>query len=114
MQQVVQRHPAWSSSLSYNGPMGGDISWEGERIKDKDKPFDVIFEHGQNGGQVTTDSSTKTKSVSGDLPRVPVLVTSRDKGVCVSIPPDATNGWGRMTIHIEGRNSKAHIHWSVQ
>ena len=110
LQQTLQRHPAWSMYANYNGPLSGTITWEGERTKDKDKPFNITFER----GQFTTDGSTKTNSMSGDLPRVPVVVQSIDKGVYIAVAPNAKSGWGRMMLHIEGKNHiVARISWSV-
>ena len=106
LQQVVQRHNAL---LNYS-PKSGTITWQGERTKDKDKAFDIAF---QPGRVVKTDSSTRTRSLSGELPGVPVIVRSLDKDVFVVVPPDETNGWRQMTIHIEGKKSKAQIYWHV-
>jgi hypothetical protein len=112
LQQIVQKHPAWNNALSYNGPKSGEITWEADRSSDKskDKSFDVVFDR----GQVTNDRKLPTKSLSGSLPgEVPVIVRSLDKGVCISTPPDIDSHWSRMTVHIEGKNTRAHLRWTV-
>jgi predicted nucleic acid-binding Zn-ribbon protein len=115
LQQVMQKHPAWTALANYSGPTSGVITWEGERSdktkdKNKDQAFDVVFEP----GRVTTQSGVTTIRINGELPRVPVVVQGLDKGVFVALPPTAKNGWARMIVHVEGKNHVvARISWAI-
>jgi hypothetical protein len=105
LEAVIAAHPG----LNYKGPTQGTITI---RFNCKnDKPASIVMDH----LNASPDSSVKVESVLGaQMPGVPVIVEPVTKNVSIAAPPNAANGWQRMTLNVQGKGSnQAILKWTV-
>ena len=105
LQATIAAHPY----LTYRGPNQGTITiqYNGKN----DKPANITLDHLNS----SSESGVKVDSVAGaQLPGVPVVVEPMSKNVSILSPPNSANGWQKMTIIVQGKNSnKAVLRWTV-
>jgi hypothetical protein len=105
LEAVIAAHP----TLNYKGPTQGTITI---RFNGKsDKPASIVMDH----FNASPDSSIRVESVIGaQMPGVPVLVEPVSRNVSIASPPNAANGWQKMTLTVQGKGSnQAVLKWSV-
>ena len=105
LQATIAAHPY----LTYRGANQGTITiqYNGK----SDKPANITLDHLNS----SSESGVRVDSVAGaQLPGVPVVVEPMSKNVSILSPPNSANGWQKMTIIVQGKNSnKAVLRWTV-